>query len=365
MLIVDSTRHQVLQISREGDHITPFVGTGHEGATLERQDPSATQLSSPLGVSVLPDGRSAIADTNNNRILVVDTEGSSIVDLMASIRVGNDKFLKKPEAVVYLPDGRILISDTGHHRVLAVGDPRGHPAIAEIGRSHGASHLNGAKQIRLRSPQGIAFHKGNVLVADKSKHRVFEFPAPELQIGWWKTGWTKTDWDWLGEDWLGDGVKASSSGVKAASSSGSDLQLEKQQAIVSLGDGYLSGEAGRWLGNGSLTSEGYGGIDRAHNPGGDPLTDPMRIYGKTAFWGEGQGCHRSDTAPIISSNIDGVRKINIACSGARTQHVLTDSFKGEDPQVAQLQWLSAEYDIKMVVVSVGETPRQYPDFEGE
>lgn len=141
-----------------------------------------------------------------------------------------------------------------------------------------------------------------------------------------------------------------------------------REAVVSMGDSYISGEAGRWQGNGFNGQYSYKakqgsayGTDRAAydctGSGTDEKCehDPKRVYGET---GEGkEQCHRSDVAPIKSlGEVFGIpeeRRINIACSGATTDDVISKTFKGEKPQVEQLAKLSKLYHLKYVVLSIG------------
>ncbi|MFJ6889687.1 GDSL-type esterase/lipase family protein [Streptomyces californicus] len=141
-----------------------------------------------------------------------------------------------------------------------------------------------------------------------------------------------------------------------------------QDAVVSMGDSYISGEAGRWQGNGfngqysTKAKDGSSfGTDRTafncSGSGNDEKCehDPKRVYGDT---GEGkEQCHRSDVAEIKSIG-DGLgipteRRLNIACSGATTEDILTRPFKGEMPQIEQLAILSRLYRLKYVVLSIG------------
>lgn len=64
-------------------------------------------------------------------------------------------------------------------------------------------------------------------------------------------------------------------------------------AVVTMGDSYISGEAGRWLGNSLTNSGSRNGTDRAWT---GSAYDPSRVYGTTAG-----GCHRSDTAEVRSA----------------------------------------------------------------
>lgn len=125
-------------------------------------------------------------------------------------------------------------------------------------------------------------------------------------------------------------------------------------AIVSMGDSFISGEAGRWQGN-SLDWWGTrAGTDRA-----------ARCY----WWGceynahlvygssYDNGCDRSDVAPIKSASISVTEKINIACSGAKTENIWRASqggvsFKGEAPQADQLASVAAAKNVKLIVLTI-------------
>ncbi|WP_328940613.1 hypothetical protein OG259_02265 [Streptomyces sp. NBC_00250] len=133
-------------------------------------------------------------------------------------------------------------------------------------------------------------------------------------------------------------------------------------AVVSMGDSYISGEGGRWQGNGAgelsyRSRQGSAfGTDRAAfdctgtGSGKDEVCehDPKRVYGESASGAE--MCHRSDLAPIKSvGDVLGIpadRRFNIACSGATTTDVTDNTFKGEEPQVKQLAKIAAENNVK-------------------
>jgi hypothetical protein len=127
-------------------------------------------------------------------------------------------------------------------------------------------------------------------------------------------------------------------------------------AIVSLGDSFISGEAGRWNGNALNPYGTRNGTDRAaYNCTwwGECSYDATRVYGSTHG-----GCDRSDVAPIKSAAISGIsERINLACSGARTQHIWRGSqggqvLKGEAPQADQLATVAQQKNVKMVVLTI-------------
>lgn len=125
-------------------------------------------------------------------------------------------------------------------------------------------------------------------------------------------------------------------------------------AIVSLGDSFISGEAGRWNGNSLNIFGTRDGTDRAARCvlGIFCSYDATRVYGSTHT-----GCDRSDVATIKSAAISVNEKINIACSGAQTENIWRasqggQSFKGEAPQADQLLTIAQQKNVKMVVLTI-------------
>lgn len=121
--------------------------------------------------------------------------------------------------------------------------------------------------------------------------------------------------------------------------------------VASLGDSYISGEAGRWAGS---SNNGEQDVD---------------ALGSTAYSDNASGtgeaiarCHRSKSAEIFVGTASGV---NLACSGAKTS-TFTDSSGNCKPgldfyddgagrvgQAKALQQFAAGHNVRMVVVSIG------------
>lgn len=130
--------------------------------------------------------------------------------------------------------------------------------------------------------------------------------------------------------------------------------------VVSLGDSFISGEAGRWAGNtddSSTLTDALGPTAYFDSPMGDRELIPL--------------CHRSKSAMIHIAD-DGspttpgatVNSLNLACSGAQTGTFTEDgAFKpgldfyndgpGEQGQAYMLQQFAQNNDVRMVVVSIG------------
>ena len=126
-------------------------------------------------------------------------------------------------------------------------------------------------------------------------------------------------------------------------------------AIVSLGDSFISGEAGRWNGNSLNLFGTRDGTDRAARCtfGVFCSYDATRVYGSSYA----NGCHRSDVATIKSAGVAVAEKINLACSGARSVNIWRASqggqaFKGEAPQADQLLTVAQQKNVKLVVLTI-------------
>ena len=119
--------------------------------------------------------------------------------------------------------------------------------------------------------------------------------------------------------------------------------------VVSLGDSYISGEAGRWAGNTNLSptmtdAGGPGAYSDA--PGGESIPR----------------CHRSTSAEI---HIGDAPSANLACSGAQTSTFTSsdgffkpgldffDDGAGRKGQALMLQEFAATHEVQMVQVSIG------------
>jgi len=136
--------------------------------------------------------------------------------------------------------------------------------------------------------------------------------------------------------WVG-GAKADGPGSGTAS-------------VVSLGDSYISGEAGRWAGN---TNEESSWVDAL---GSSAYND-----NETHTAEKIPGCHRSLAAEVYIGG--GLNTMNLACSGATTStHFSEEEFKpgidfynsgGNKGQALMLQEYARTHNVKLVALSIG------------
>jgi hypothetical protein len=130
----------------------------------------------------------------------------------------------------------------------------------------------------------------------------------------------------------------------------------KTTAAVSLGDSYISGEAGRWSGNSVTPTGDKDGTDRAcQPPGATCQVDKTRVYEPGT---ENAGCHRSDVAEIKSAGLPVAERIDLSCSGGQTKNIFRASEggtgqNGEPPQADKLFPVAREKNVKLVMLSIG------------
>jgi hypothetical protein len=125
--------------------------------------------------------------------------------------------------------------------------------------------------------------------------------------------------------------------------------------VVTLGDSFISGEAGRWAGN---TNDGSSRVDTGADAYFDNAT---RTAEKIPL------CHRSWSAEAFITDAAGY---NLACSGAKTSTATAGDFKpgldfyqngSKQGQALMLQNFAATHDVKLVVVSIGGNNFKFAD----
>ncbi|CAN5400532.1 hypothetical protein BH11ACT8_BH11ACT8_04600 [soil metagenome] len=128
--------------------------------------------------------------------------------------------------------------------------------------------------------------------------------------------------------------------------------------VVTLGDSYISGEAGRWAGSSNVSSS------RADALG------PTAYYDNAGHTAEQiDRCHRSASAEAYLGG--GVNGLDLACSGAQTASSNGSNFKpgldfadygsGKIGQAKALQQFAGSHRVTMVVVSIGGNDFNFAD----
>jgi DNA-binding beta-propeller fold protein YncE len=103
VLVADANNHRIVEL------VVPLNPGGPGDVTWLR---SRTGFKKPSGVARDAFGRTYVADSMNNRVVVLDPADWNLT--YATIQ----EQMNKPEQVAVGPDGRIYVSDTYHDRIL-------------------------------------------------------------------------------------------------------------------------------------------------------------------------------------------------------------------------------------------------------
>jgi hypothetical protein len=119
--------------------------------------------------------------------------------------------------------------------------------------------------------------------------------------------------------------------------------------VASVGDSYISGEAGRWAGSSNVSSSYV-----------DALGSTAYYDNATNTAEQIPNCHRSKAAEVLIGG--GVNGVNLACSGAKTSTVDGSDFKPgldfyssgtKQGQALALQGFATTHNVKMIALSIG------------
>jgi DNA-binding beta-propeller fold protein YncE len=141
-----------------------------------------SQDAKPAGrIAFDADGRLVIADTNNNRVRILDFDANTIDTLVGdgTLNVGEEGAdalsvgLDHPRDVAVGPDGTVYITDTDHHCIRALRDGAVTTAVGTCGTSgfEGDRHL--ATDALLDQPFGMDVGPDGALwIVDSYNHRL-------------------------------------------------------------------------------------------------------------------------------------------------------------------------------------------------
>jgi len=189
VFIADTDNHRIREIT-PGGIICTVAGNGTPGYSGDGGAATSASLNSPEGVTVDAAGNVFIADTGNQRIRKVGTNGT--ITTAAGNGFGGysgdggpagNASLDYPRGVAVDPSSNIFIADWGNHRVRMVS-PNGD--ISSLAGQGGAGFLGDggpATNASLAYPAGVATDaSGNLLVADSENNRIREIWLAGLPI---------------------------------------------------------------------------------------------------------------------------------------------------------------------------------------
>jgi len=177
----DSANNRIRKVDT-GGVMTTVAGTGAPGFSGDGGAATNARLNSCYGVAIDGSGNLFIADTANNRIRKLDTNGiiTTVAGRATSGFSGDggpatNAALFGPYGVMVDATGDLFIADTSNYRVRKV-EPNGIITTVAGKSSSGFSGDGGsATNASLFSPKGVAMDsEGNLIIADMDNQRVRE-----------------------------------------------------------------------------------------------------------------------------------------------------------------------------------------------
>ena len=186
--IADSANRRVLKRDPQSN-LTVIAGNGKRGFAGDNGPATEARLNDPQGLAMDDEGNLYIADTNNNRIRKVDSNGI-ITTVVGTDEVGTDEVgrsedgelataaqLNKPTAIIFDTNGHFYIADTGNNRICKINHKIGANSTITTFAGNDSRGYKGdnvlATRTSLYKPSGLAFDsQNNLYIADTNNYRI-------------------------------------------------------------------------------------------------------------------------------------------------------------------------------------------------
>jgi signal peptidase I len=176
VIIADTANDRIRVVTTNGT-ITTLVGGGTTTTCTYAGPATGVRLNAPRGVAVDAAGTVYVADTGNNCIRKVDAAGNvsrvagggGTTTCTSATLAATALSLSNPSGLAVAPDGSLVVADTGRHCIRRITGTTA-TLVAGGGGSTGCATLT-STSVSLRNPQGVAVApSGDVLVADTGRN---------------------------------------------------------------------------------------------------------------------------------------------------------------------------------------------------
>ncbi|MCX6955278.1 MAG: hypothetical protein NTV51_24250 [Verrucomicrobia bacterium] len=181
LYICDIRNNVIRKVTMKTGLITTFAGTGKAGDTPDNSPIAGTPLREPRTLDFDATGNLWIATRGGNQVLKFDLAAGRIRHIAGTGKKGytgdggpaRDATLNGPKGLTIGPDGRVYIVDTESHVIRAI-DPRTNVITTVIGTGKAADGPDGDPlACALARPHGIWVDRdGTLFIGDSENHRV-------------------------------------------------------------------------------------------------------------------------------------------------------------------------------------------------
>ena len=183
LLISDADNERVRRIS--GGVIQTIAGDGAQGFAGDGAAATSAELDTPMGVAVSGDGRIFVADSHNDRIRVIATNGmigtfagNGVAGYAGDGGAATAAELSLPRGLMVTSSGAVIFADSNNQRIRMVSAGGVITTIAGSGVQGAAGDGSAAMTTAMNTPRGVAVSGlGAPVYADALNHLVRESVA--------------------------------------------------------------------------------------------------------------------------------------------------------------------------------------------
>jgi sugar lactone lactonase YvrE len=183
LLVCDAGNERVRRIS--AGVIETIAGNGTQGFAGDGAAATAAELDTPMGLAVGADGRIFVADSHNDRIRVIATNGTTSTFAGSGVRgyagdggAATAAELSLPRGLIVTSSGAAIFADSNNQRIRIVNASGAITTIAGNGVQGAVSDGSFATAAGMNTPRGVAVSSfGAPVYADALNHLVRESVA--------------------------------------------------------------------------------------------------------------------------------------------------------------------------------------------
>ena len=170
IVIADTANNRIRKLSTDGTKVSTIAGSGVVG--FKDGSPGEAQFDGPIGVAVDRQGSILVADAYNDSIRKIAKDGAVTTVAGTGLPGLGDgqataATFDTPCGVAVDKDGNIFVADTGNHAVRRIS------AQGEVTTLAGGADGTQAGEVRLNRPVGISVtHDGFLFISDEGSARI-------------------------------------------------------------------------------------------------------------------------------------------------------------------------------------------------
>jgi len=188
LLVADSLNHAIFKIDSDG-YLTYFAGNGKRGFSGDSGKATEASLAFPYDVRLDSKGNLYIADVFNHRIRKIDTNG--LISTIAGTGVAGysgdggpavNAQLNMPYGILLDKDDNLLIADSDNNVIRKVGSDGIIRTVAGTGQRGYEGDGGLALAAKFDSPQAMAVNSGGRLYVSDEHNNAIRFIEPDGKI---------------------------------------------------------------------------------------------------------------------------------------------------------------------------------------